>query len=273
MDSSRSNLKGAATMLAFLKRGLPISAALIGIACTTQAARADLVIRASDGTSSAELARVTNGSGIANVFVSNLFGGFTVSLTAISKPFGNTPDQATFQNETLQITNTGASGKTLTISMTDTGFTYPNPIGRPLDVTSAVNGTLFGLQAGNKVTFQSFMDVNNAEFGKTQTSGVQGPFAYNGDTNTTIGALDQYWFGGTQATTHGTFAWDPSINPAYSITSQFVLTLAAGAAANLSGTTSLTATPEPGTVVMAAAGIPLIALVVAIRQRYKAKVG
>jgi hypothetical protein len=266
-------LKGAATMLTFLRRGLPIGAALIAIAGLTPSSRADLVIDASDGTTTVELARVSNGSGLANVFASNLFGGFTVALTAISKPFGNSPEQATLQNETLQITNTGGSGKTLTISMTDTGFTYPFPKGDPLVVTSSVNGTLNNLQQGNNVSFQSFMDVNNQEFGKTQTTGAQGPFAYNGIANTTIGALDQALFGGTQATVNGNFAWDPSINPAYSITSQFVLTLSAGAVANLSGTTSLSPTPEPATAVMAAAGIPLVVFGAWLRRRCKAKVG
>jgi len=134
------------------------------------------------------------------------------------------------------------------IDVTDTSYTAPTG---PSQLTSEASGTgLSGLNASRaNVTFQSWADDANAEFGMGAfTGGPQGPFV-----NTNFG-------GPNPPDTVLSFG---SVNPPFSLTSRFIVTNAfipQGGSLQLTGTATLApaAVPEPATIVMLLAGLPAL---------------
>lgn len=90
-------------------------------------------------------------------FIGSL-GNFTVNVTSgVSKPIlGST----TFPDMDLSSVDvTGSGGGTLTISLTDTDFSGS---GAPMNFLATIGGTQ---QTGGPLTFDTFLDCSNAEFG------------------------------------------------------------------------------------------------------------
>jgi hypothetical protein len=94
------------------------------------------------------------------------YGDFKItSMTGLSKPLvGSPPTTAEMHLNDLQLTSTN-SGKTLTIQMSDNGFSL-NP--GTTSVTSTFGGTNSG---GAQLTYQAYVDTSNALFGKATPIG------------------------------------------------------------------------------------------------------
>jgi len=120
-----------------------------------------------DGDLSQDLDPTTDGS---IVFIGSV-GSFTVqAATGLSKPAVGSASVAVINLSV--VSTTGASGGTLTISLTDTDF---GPGSGDTFLNSAIGGTV----SVGTITFQSFLDTDNNEFGTSGatvcTSGLQGP--------------------------------------------------------------------------------------------------
>jgi hypothetical protein len=102
-----------------------------------------------------------------------------VTATAVSKPVLG--DASTANIHVSAVSTTGASGGTLVISATDTGF--PGPPSGDTTVVSSIGGT-----TGGVTTSQSYVHTDNVAFGTSGavcTSGPKGPFsgAFDNTTN------------------------------------------------------------------------------------------
>ena len=110
------------------------------------------------------------------VFFSDSFDVFGIVVAVgMSKPVLGTPSQPEMNVTVLSMTQ--ATGGTLTVSFTDTGF---NSGAGATTLTSATGGTTQG-----QTTVQSYVDPGNVEFGTACTSGSQGPLSGAYDSTTT----------------------------------------------------------------------------------------
>jgi hypothetical protein len=103
-----------------------------------------------------------------------------VVATAVSKPVLG--DATTANIHVTVVSSTGASGGTLKVSATDTGF--PGPAAGDTTVVSSIGGT-----TGGVTTSQSYVHTDNLAFGTTApvcTSGPQGPFSGAFDNTTSF---------------------------------------------------------------------------------------
>jgi hypothetical protein len=158
---------------------------------------------------------------------------------------GVTTGVASLQIESLNVVSLGlGSGtpETLTVTLSDNGYTFPGTTGSTDKLGSSVGGTFTSPNAGDSVTFMSSV-VSPAT-----TTGLQ---AYTAPA-TVVGTTSF-----SSVATPVTFL-DPST---YSLTNVTTITLSSsGESANVSGSTTVTAAvPEPATASLAAvAGLALL---------------
>jgi MYXO-CTERM domain-containing protein len=234
--------KIASKMIQSKGRALVVAGALIG-GLTAASARAALTLTLSEP----GFAPVT---GTASGNTDTFFGSYGDFSTNIVVGFTNsaTPSAAAeLQIQTLNVINNNQTGtKALTISLTDTGYTFPGVPGQPLRMTSSIGGTLTSPVAGDTITFQSTATPTGGPVLSTSTP----PQTYVAPT-TTPGAV-----GFSVPDANVLFTQTGS----YSLSNQLVLSLASsGETANLSGSTTVTAVPEPTILAAAAvAGLGLL---------------
>jgi len=110
---------------------------------------------------------------------------FTINITTgVSKPVLGTPLEPRMDLNSLNISTTGGGG--LTIELTDTDFLIPN-----LDYSAKFVATIGGVASGT-ISYESYMDANNAEFATTTSltdSGDLGPGGFTTENIANTGPL------------------------------------------------------------------------------------
>jgi hypothetical protein len=181
-------------------------------------------------------------------FNTNIVIGFTNSNTPTSV--------AELQIQSLQVIDNSNTGpKTLTISLTDTGFTFPGSPGQTLLMTSSIGGTFTQPVAGDKLTFQS-----------SATPGGGGPIIAVSTPVQSYTAPSNFP-GAVAVTVPDQTALFPATG-GYSLSNQLTLSLSSnGETANLSGSTTVAvaAVPEP-----TCGAITAVAAVGLLRRRRRA---
>ncbi len=224
------------------RRLVPLVGAMVGILAMGMAtpARAGLVIQLStDGVTWTPVASAPSGPPNSAIFSSS-FAGFDVNVLSVNSSSPGTSSMAFLEGSALHITNSNTGIATLYIRMGDVGFTAPtNPPAILMD--SEIGGSVTVSGTHNSLTFQSYVDPangQNSQAGFTtgpQTPNITGsPKSYNTDTSTTI--------------TGG-------LTSMYSITEYFKLTLSKGSQVGFQSSTTLSAVPEPSSLVLSCIGV------------------
>ncbi len=216
-----------------------------GLGMGAQAANAafKMELNASSTGPSLDVAITDNGSGDANaasqvIQYSGAIGTFDITISiGVSNSPGSITSPATLQVTSIVIDNNGDATGNLAIRLTDTGFTVP--AGGLL--ASSVGGTFFGNNAGSSVTFTSYVDDADTEFG------------------TPVGTTPQTFnFSSTPLSAfNSTTSTAAVVSGSYSLTNTLLISVAPFGQVNLSGTTGVV--PEPATLGLLA-GLGLVAL-------------
>jgi PEP-CTERM motif len=212
---------------------------------------ADAALMITLGTPGSTTVSVTdNGVGDNDPVVGQI--GFTGSIgqfsTVITAGTSNSPGAnglAILQTHTISVSNSSATAAVLTFTMGDTGFT--TPAGAGLSLGSSFAGTFLSATPGAIVSFQSYADPSNAQFGKTVTSGLHSATQLTGSF-----APMSFITADRSATFTSTGG--------YSLTDVTTISLSSNAQANVSGTTSVVAgggagTPEPASLGILGMGV------------------
>jgi len=183
------------------------------------------------------------------------FGNFQiVSLTVTSNsPGGTGPSGSFVQSIQLDVNNTSGSADTLTLHVVSDGFTIP-----PAGTHSSLISTLTNNSVtGGTSTFQSFIGTGTTHiattaptFAATDMTSLQGPLS--GVT--------------TDVQTKGVTV---PAGPSYALSQDMHATVLAGGSNLVTGLTTLSAVPEPATIVTAIVGVclPLAGTVLKSRRR------
>jgi hypothetical protein len=143
---------------------LAVALAGLIVLAAARPAQAAFVIKAYDGTTLIGTSAVAE-TGPSNVLVAS-DANFLLSITVALTNNPGTPVLAALTVTNDSFVRVTASGThTLTIDVTDTGFTMPT--GSPLELASSAGGSFIGIGSGSSVssTFQSWLDAGNMEFG------------------------------------------------------------------------------------------------------------
>ncbi len=161
----------------------------------------------------------------------------------------STSSSSILQGLQLAFRNNATSTQTITIEVTEVGFTVPQ--GFHISLLNELSGTLTNAAAGNTITFSSYADSNNG-WGNTDTTQPNvtqsGPASYVATASLPTSPLQSF----AQPTNTAVFATGADGAP-YSLTDVLTITLASGASANISDTTQ-TAVPEPASLAMLGLG-------------------
>jgi hypothetical protein len=235
-------------------RKLPILAglAMVALVGMSSTARADIILTLVDsgnpggsfGPSTIASGSPTagGGAGISSTAFSGQFGDFLYSSALAGESQGGSPLTAEAVSTSLNIQNTTGATHTLTITIQDTGFTSPTAP-PPVSLTSSFSGTTNnGL---GSATFQSSVVTLGANSPGPQVVNPLG-LSFN---NTAFGTVTS-----------------TGVAP-YSIFQTLTITLTAGEKINFTGRTDLVATPEPATLAMAAAALPVLGIGMFLRRR------
>jgi hypothetical protein len=175
------------------------------------------------------------------------FGAFEVwILTGTSNSPGTTVGQLDISSVFLR--NTSSEQATLTIRMTDTDFTSPEP---PLKLDSLMTGQV--LIGSATISFQSFADDGNTEFGTQFATPVKSASIVAAGTPIDFSL-------------HGTNA-PFNFSGTYSLSNETKFTLSAGAIINVSGGKTTLVTPEPTSMAIWAASFVGIFGLTRLRRR------
>jgi len=156
------------------------------------------------------------------------------SLSATNGAFGGALSQ--LLDSALSITNTDTASHTLTVEVTQTGYTLP--AGSPVNVVSALGGSFVSVSgAAPTVTFQGYFDDPDTLFGHGATTGLQNA-VINGNSFDTGSASGTFARAGT-----------------YSLTSLATLILPALSATQFTGRVTVTAVPEPASMLLLGTGL------------------
>ena len=167
-----------------LRRGLKalvgMSGAMAAVAGAGQA-RGALTLTLSEAGFSPLTVTDSSNSGALSFF--GTYGDFQTNFIAglsnkLSTP---TPAAATLQIQSINVKNTSAGGttNTLTLTLSDDGYTFPAATGSTLSLDSAFGGSLSNATAGDSATFQSFV------LSPSTTTGLQTYTAATTDPGTT----------------------------------------------------------------------------------------
>jgi hypothetical protein len=159
------------------------------------------------------------------------------------------PSQISQSNLVINGGATSQMFSSIRIQVTSTGFTVPT--GNNLAFSSSLSGSyganIFTTPSNQSHLFQSFLDLTNALFGMQHTGGPQ---------NFTTPAVS----GTTALASTMTSLQNVNTTP-FSMTNIFELdniTIGSGAQIQLTGTTTLSAVPEPATIISALVGLPIL---------------
>ena len=221
---------------------------------------------APNNSSSMALAYVETGAYTPNVVYDNQTGdldGSTGNITVQASNTSAAPDwNGTFSAYTtstssssilqglqLAFRNNATSTQSITIEVTEVGFTVPQ--GLHVSLLNELSGTLTNAAAGNTITFSSYADSKDV-WGNTDTTQPNvtqsGPASYVATASLPTSPLQSF----AQPTNTAVFATGADGAP-YSLTDVLTITLASGASANISDTTQ-TAVPEPASLAMLGLG-------------------
>ena len=235
-------------------------ALVMGLSTTSQAAfkikfqqagYADVVV--TDNVSPQDLSTGTAGEGaiqLGNGINKFTFGTFEALFITSTSNSPGTPQLGQLDIVSVFLRNTSNNDAALTVSLTDTGFTFPAP---PLMLDSRLTGQL---QSGiGSVSFQSFADDNNVEFGTQYSTAL----VTKNNMDATSGVPVSFDLHATNAPFN--------FNGSYSVSNVATYTLSAGAMLNVSSGKTTLVTPEPASVGIWAAGVLGIVVVGRVRRR------
>jgi hypothetical protein len=215
-------------------------AAVVGILVMGMAtpARADLEIQIATSLGGPYTTEASAASGgTASTSSALTFGGITFNTLETSSNSPGTTSLSKLLGATLDAINNTGTAQTVYIKLGDTGFTSP-VAPPPVGVNSHIGGSVVTSNAGNALTFQSYIDGANGQNSLTGfTTGAQNPAITSGSfSNDAFGSIT-------------------TLSSPYSITELLILTLGAnGGEINFSSNTTLTPTPEPSTMAIAGLG-------------------
>ncbi len=223
------------------------AAAVSASVARTAKATLEMTLSTSDG--AAPVTVVDNGAGDTNPAVGQItfagaVGNFSTVITAGTSNSPGANGVSILQTHNISVRDNTASRDTLTFSMSDTGFS--NPEGTALQLGSSFAGTFLSTTAGESVTFQSYADNTNTQFGTATTAGLHSATLSNGSP-APVGF----------STPDRTAAFS-STGP-YSLSDVTTISLSANGQANVSGTTDViqgagAPTPEPASLGVLALG-------------------
>jgi len=178
----------------------------------------------------------------------NLGGLFDLSTSFAWSNTPGSPFQAYIDQSDTWITTDYTTGQhTLTIYVSATGFTSPSS---PPPVNLGITSTTDEQGGGVAVTFQGFADPTNTLFGMSGTSTPGTGNTYTASGQAGIGS------GGPLTTT---FNLDPGPN-GYSLTDVISMKIDGGTDITNTASNLTVVTPAPAGIVLAASGLPLLAL-------------
>jgi len=216
----------------------------------------------------------TSGTSIVHGDVSGT--GFDITVTGTSNQLNPVATQSQISQIQTTITTTAAVAlPDIIIALSDQNF---NQVTGSAILSSSISGTSGILTGSAASTFQSTMANSNKEFaGLTSTNlatavvaaGLPTPGAATATVNNPPLVINTV-LSGTQTISGNTATTATSATPLYSLSNQLDLsgiTLGSGAQLNLTGTTTLSAVPAPGGVVLALTGLPFLGLGNWLRRR------
>ncbi len=165
---------------------------------------------------------------------------FTVVVSeALSKPVigsATNPDM----DLTFNVTNTTGVADKITISSSDTSF---GPLAQSGFFNMDIGGTL---KPGATVTYQTFQDTANNDFGSTSSSGI---------------------LSFTSSPYSGSGLLPVSAATSYSLTQTITINYGTGVTGTTSGDAEMTATPAPAGLLLALSGMPVLGVGAWLRRR------
>jgi hypothetical protein len=217
---------------------LAFVAALAGAAVllSGSASRADFELKLSDSEGHSLTLIDTGGTGV--IQFNGVLGAFNILLntTAVSYPASGSPDNPNMDVNFVAVKSTGTAADTLTILASDTGFT-PVPSG---GWNVSFGGTV--INPSSNVTYQAFANSSD---------NVGAPFDTSGNASDLLTVSTGSTGGFSSISTN------PLVSAPYSLTQQVIINAGAGFDVE-SGDATITAAPEPATVAMLFAGIPVL---------------
>ena len=227
-----------------------VAAASIGIAGIAYRADAALSVTISEAGFAPMTQTDTANSG--EVQFSGPYGDFSTNFViGVTNELNGTQPVANLQVESLDVTSQSNSGpKTLIVTLTDPGYTFPGTNGSTVQLGSSVGGTFTGAITGDSLTFQSFSTAPTVStaiqsFTVPSSPGTTTPFS--------------------SSATPVAFVRGSS----FTLSDVTTITLAgAGDTINVSGATTVSAVPEPAI----ASGIAVASLVLLRRNRRHLKI-
>jgi len=165
----------------------------------------------------------------------------SVFTTNITVGTSNSPGVVTgkLQLSSIDVHNDTNVTATLTIKLTDIDFNVPTYLDT-LTLRSSFGGTEYNPSVGDEISFQSYADASNVQYGTGTAAPFQDFIATPGDVS-----AGQFSLTGPNTDVNTWFVYSSK----YSMTAVVTLTLGPGAEANISGTTSLSGVengvPEP----------------------------
>jgi len=243
----RNSTKQGRRQISNAKHFSLIAAAAVGVAALALPARAALIVTLNGSTTITDNGAgdtdATTGQIIANTTVA----GFGVAITVAKSNSPGAAGLGVLEISSLDVRNSNAGNATLTINVSDNNYTTPaGAAGSLMKLESTASGNLTSAAVGNNVTFQSFVDPANGQ----PTAANATPLLTFTKANP---VLNSEPFAGTISS-----AWTRGAG-AYSLTSVTTVSLAPNAQAQISGTTTASAVPEPTSLALLLAAAPLVA--------------